>query len=144
MMAAMESGSVSAGPIRMAGALTLGEGTLREAGAGPILTLAELQGHTLLLTMEITRVTDRQSLGLSVWGSVDGVNWGSDPLLSLPRKYYCGTYETPLDLRARPDIKYLVAKWTVSRWADDGRKPLFAVRLSVEQKLRVLSAGHIQ
>lgn len=128
----------------MAGAVLVGESTFREAGAGPALTLAEHQGRLLLLTLEITRVIDRQSLGLSIWGSVDGVDWGSKPLLSLPRKFYCGTYETLLDLPGHPDVKYLRAKWTVSRWAEDDRKPLFTFHLSMQEpKRRVLSATHL-
>lgn len=144
MMAAAER-TRQTGEARMAGAALLAEGTFRDAGAGPVLRLAEQQGRLLLLTLEITRVIDGQSMGLSIWGSADGVEWGSKPLLSLPQKSYCGTYEALLDLPDHPDVQYLRAKWTVSRWAKDDRKPLFTVRLSMrEPKRRALSATHWQ
>jgi hypothetical protein len=116
-----------------AATLLLREAAFRDGGGSPILTLAERRGRVLLLTLGITHVIDRQSLGVSIWGSADGVNWDSDPLLTLPRKYYCGSYEKLLDLLNRPDVHYLRATWTMNRWAQDDRKPLFEFCISIRE-----------
>jgi hypothetical protein len=136
MMAAVQRESARALEGDRAATFLLGEGTVREGGDGPVVTLAEYQGRWLLLMLGITRVIDRQSLGVSIWGSADGIDWHSEPLLSLPRKYYCGSYETLLNLPNRPDVKYLRANWTVSRWAQDDRKPIFTFYISMRELAR--------
>jgi len=105
------------------------ETVIREAGTGPELSLSSMAGGLLLLTLGITRIIEQQSLDISIWGSADNADWGAKPLLSLPQKFYCGTYQLFLDLSANPDIKYLRAKWQVSRWGRGDPKPLFGIYL---------------
>ncbi len=136
MMAAMQQETALARRASPGAAVLLEESTFRECGTGPVLTLGEHQGRALLLMLHITRVIDQQSLALSVWGSTDGMTWGSEPLLSLPRKSYCGSYGILLDLPVYPDVKYLRAKWNVTRWALDDRKPLFTANISIREPKR--------
>jgi hypothetical protein len=105
------------------------ETVIREAGTGPELSVNSMSGGLLLLTLGITRIIEQQSLDISVWGSADKIDWGAKPLISFPQKFYCGTYQLFLDLSQHPDIKYLRAKWQVSRWGRGDPKPLFGIYL---------------
>ncbi len=110
----------------------LPETTVREAGNGSELDLETIQGKPLLLTLGITRIIEQESLDVSIWGSVDGKEWGAKPLLSFPQKFYCGTYQMVLNLNQHSDVKYLRAKWTAQRWGKGDPKPLFGFYLFVQ------------
>ena len=114
----------------MTEAFLLPETNLREAGAGPELCLGEAGAGLLNVTVRITRATERESLEVSIWGSSNGVEWGSQPLAKLPRRFYCGTYHSAIDLSGS-STKYLKAQWRVDRWASGGEKPLFTMAMSV-------------
>ena len=111
----------------------LPETTIREAGAGPDLSIGDHAGDTLLVTLGITRIIEQESLDISIWGSADGTNWGPRPLAAFPQKFYCGTYQMPLDLSDCQDAKYLRAKWQASRWGKGDPKPLFTMYLFVQE-----------
>jgi hypothetical protein len=111
----------------------LPETTVREAGTGPDLDLGSHEGGTLILTLGITRIIEQESLDISIWGSEDGTDFGSKPLITFPQKFYCGTYQVLLDLSDRSAVKYLRAKWQVNRWGKGDPKPLFGVYLFVQQ-----------
>jgi hypothetical protein len=118
----------------------LPETTVREAGAGPEISLGNQQGAALILTLGITRIIEQESLDLSIWGSADGSDWGSGPLVSFPQKFYCGTYEMAIDLAQHPDVKYLRAKWELNRWGKGDSKPLFGIYLFVQVADRRMAA----
>jgi hypothetical protein len=105
------------------------ETTVREAGAGPAVGIGDQAGEALILTLGITRIIEQESIDLSIWGSGDGTDWGAKPITSFPQKFYCGTYQIFCDLTARPEVKYLRAKWAVNRWGKGDPKPLFAIYL---------------
>ena len=105
---------------------------IREAGTGPELSVESTPGGLLLLTLGITRIIEQESLDLSIWGSPDNADWGTKPLISFSQKFYCGTYQLLLDLGQHPDVRYLRAKWQVSRWGRGDPKPLFGVYLFVQ------------
>src|SRR6266700_4226011 len=102
----------------------LPETTVREAGTGEALNVAQFAGGVLLLTLGITRIIDQQRLDVSIWGSPDGKEWGAKPLISFPQKFYCGTYQILLDLAEHADVKHLRAKWQVNRWGKGDPTPL--------------------
>ena len=118
----------------------LPETTVREAGAGREISLGYRQGEKLILTLGITRIVEQQSLDLSIWGSADGSDWGARPLVSFPQKFYCGTYQMPLDLSQHPDVKYVQAKWQVNRWGKGDSKPLFGLYLFAQAGQREMAA----
>ena len=105
------------------------ESVIREAGTSPELSVDSASGGLLVLTLGITRIIEQQSLDISIWGSADNADWGTKPLISFPQKFYCGTYQLLLDLAQHTDIKYLRAKWQVSRWGRGDPKPLFGFYL---------------
>jgi hypothetical protein len=107
----------------------LPETTVREAGAGPATEIGESRGGTLLLTLGITRILEKESIEVGIWGSADGSDWGTIPLATYPQKFYCGTYQMHLDLSTRPDVRYLRAQWEAGRWSLGKGKPLFTIYL---------------
>jgi hypothetical protein len=113
---------------------------VREAGTGPDIVLGEERGGTLILTLGITRIIEQESLDISIWGSADGKDFGTKPLISFPQKFYCGTYQILLDLSERENIAYLRVKWQVNRWGKGDPKPLFTVYLFAQQMNRQLAA----
>jgi hypothetical protein len=119
----------------------LPETTIREAGAGPNLPLGDHGGGTLILTLGITRIIEQESIDLSIWGSADGTEWGTRPLVSFPQKFYCGTYQIVLDLSSHRDLRYLQVKWQVNRWGKGNPKPLFGVYLFVQELVEELAIG---
>ena len=110
----------------------LPETTVREAGAGPAIDIGEQRGGTLILTLGITRILEKESIDISIWGSSDGSDWGTLPLASYPQKFYCGTYQMHLDLSPRPDVRYLRAQWDAGRWSQGKGKPLFTLYLFIQ------------
>ena len=120
----------------------LPETTIREAGTGEAMDVAESAGSVLLLTLGITRIIEQQSLDVSIWGSPDGKEWGAKPLIAFPQKFYCGTYQILLDLSPHPEVRYIRPKWQVARWGKGDPKPLFGIYLFVQAvKHEVLAIG---
>ena len=116
----------------------LPETTVREAGQSPDIDLGAPQGGTLILTLGITRIIEQESIDVSIWGSADGADWGTKPLVAFPQKFYCGTYQLLLDLEERP-LRFLRAKWQLNRWGKGDPKPLFAVYLFAQSMERELA-----
>ncbi len=120
----------------------LPETTVREAGASPAIDIDDIGGRhggTLILTLGITRILEKESIGVTIWGSPDGEDWGAVPLASYPRKCYCGTYQMHLDLAPRPDVRYLRAQWEPGRWVANKGKPLFTIYLFVQSHKQELA-----
>jgi hypothetical protein len=120
----------------------LPETTVREAGNGSELNLGESQGRTVLLTLGITRIIEQESLDVSIFGSADGNEWGTKPVISFPQKFYCGTYQILLDLTQHPGVKFLRVKWNAQRWGKGDTKPLFGFYVfAQEMRQQVLAAS---
>ena len=120
----------------------LPETTVREAGNGSDLDLGESQGRTVLLTLGITRIIEQESLDVSIFGSADGNEWGTKPVISFPQKFYCGTYQILLDLTQHPGVKFLRVKWNAQRWGKGDSKPLFGFYVfAQEMRQQVLAAS---
>lgn len=94
----------------------LPESTIGSDGRGPDVDIGIRPTSRRYLTLGITRITEHELLEVSVCGSVDGDNWDSRPLAKFPPKFYCGVYSIPLDLSARPDVRFLRVQWKISRW----------------------------
>jgi len=110
----------------------LPETTVREAGTGPEIGLGDQQGGMVILTLGITRIIEQESLDVSVWGSADGSDWGTKPVVSFPQKFYCGTYQLLVDLSKHPGVKKLRVKWNVNRWGKGDPRPLFTLYVFVQ------------
>jgi hypothetical protein len=68
-------------------------------GVGSVLELGAMYGKLLVVTLGVNHVLEQESLAISIWGSASGTEWGTKPLLSFPRKSYCGLYATFLNSR---------------------------------------------
>jgi hypothetical protein len=115
----------------------LPEAVVRHDGAGTEVAL-EPRSNSLLLTLGITRIIEREILDVSVWGSSDRKDWKQ--VAAFPKKSYCGTYSIPLDLARHPDIQYLRAQWKMDRWDFEEPQPLFGFYLHAED-VKVRHAG---
>jgi hypothetical protein len=120
------------------------ESELRATGSGTELLLESYTGGLVVFTLNITRVNERASLELSIWGSQDGHVWGSRPLVHFPRKYHCGESTLQWDPAEHPYVQRLRAQWQVDRWGRGEGKPLIALALharEVPRRPAHISAG---
>jgi hypothetical protein len=109
-------------------------GTAVEApGQGAPLELGALAGKKVLLLLRISEALEQESLHVSIWGSADGQNWGTQALFWFPQKFYSGLTPAALDLGQRPDIKFLQARWEVNRWGRGIPRPYFEFAVEVQE-----------
>jgi hypothetical protein len=94
-------------------------------GDGPTLDVSGATGRVFLLTLEITKIVEQESLEVSIHGSSDGGEWGPKPVVTFPQKFYCGQSPLLLDLTVHPDVKFVRAHWEVGRWGRGTETPMF-------------------
>ena len=107
--------------------------TVEESGEGAPLELGALAGKALLLILQVEEVVEQESLHVSVWGSTDGQDWGSQALFWFPQKFYSGATPAALNLTIRPDIKFLQARWETNRWGRGIPRPQFKFAVKVQE-----------
>jgi hypothetical protein len=94
-------------------------------GDGPAVDVSGAANRVLLLTLEITKIIEQESLDVSVVGSADGAAWGAKAVVAFPQKFYCGEFPLLLDLTAHPEVKFVRAHWEVARWGRGVETPMF-------------------
>lgn len=102
-------------------------------GESEVAEIGASKGKPIVVTLGITRIIEQESLGVSIRVSADGTDWGVDPLVTFPQKFYCGTYSILLDLSGHPDAAYVKAEWQMNRWGRGETKPLFGFYLCVQE-----------
>jgi hypothetical protein len=102
-------------------------------GDGPAVELGGATGRVFLLTLEITKIIEQESLDVSVLGSADGASWSAKPLVSYPQKFYCGQSPLLLDLTPHPDVKFVRAHWEPARWGRGVETPMFEFGLRLRE-----------
>jgi len=101
-------------------------GTVAEAsGDGPAFEVAADGARVFVIRLEIAEVIEQESLELSLWGSADGQNWGTMPLLKFPQRFYRGAAQMALDLSERAEVRFLRARWELNRWGRGVPSPRF-------------------
>ena len=90
----------------------------------------------MLLILGIDSALEQESLHVSVWGSADGRDWGTQALFWYPQKFYPGTTPAALDLRRRPTINFLQARWETNRWGRGIPRPRFRFSVEAQQSGR--------
>ena len=95
--------------------------------------LGALAAQHLLLVLRVEEILEQESLHVAIWGSADGREWGPQALFWFPQKFYKGVAPAALDLRLRPDIKYLQARWEVNRWGRGIPRPYFRFAVEVQE-----------
>src|SRR6202171_4140684 len=79
--------------------------------------------------MEITDQLEQESVDVAIWGSADGENWGTHPILKLPQQFYRGEIRAVLDLTLVPEINFIRASWELNRWGRVAPLPMFVLGL---------------
>ena len=120
--------------------LLLAETEVSESGAGTAFDLGALRPDEMKITLGITATEREHSLELSILGSEDGTHWFYPPLGSFAQKFYCGTYNLLLDLRSRPDVRYVLPRWKLSRCGCSFTEPLFGLYVLAEPAEAAVSA----
>jgi hypothetical protein len=111
----------------------LSDSVRRLDGIGPAVDLAEYRGKLLVVTLGVNAVVERTGLTVSVWGSPDQVEWGTQPLITLRQRQYCGVYSALLNLAPCPDIRCLRVQWNMSRWGKGERIAQFGFQVFLEE-----------
>jgi len=102
-------------------------------GDGPAVDLSDAASRVFLLTLEITKIIEQESLEVSIHGSADGAAWSAKPVVAFPQKFYCGQSPRLLDLTAQADMKFVRAHWEVARWGRGVETPMFEFGLSLKE-----------
>jgi hypothetical protein len=100
---------------------------LTSNGEGQSFEISSSQTRTFLCSMEITDQMEQESVDISVWGSADGQDWGKMPLLKMPQRFYRGETRQVLDLSLKPEIRFIRAKYDLTRWGRVAPHPMFVL-----------------
>jgi hypothetical protein len=101
--------------------------TLVENGVGEAFDIGASSTRTFFCVMVITDQLEQESIDVSIWGSPDGQNWGTHPILKLPQRFYRGETRAVLELVLRPEVKFIRARWDLNRWGRVAPLPMFKV-----------------
>ena len=89
--------------------------------------------RAFLLTLNIAKVIEQESIELTVFTSPDAATWDPKPLTSLPQKFYPGDYPLLVDLSQKPEAKFIRVHWDVNRWGRGTPNPEFTVSLRLRE-----------
>lgn len=89
--------------------------------------------RTFFCVLTVEDQIEQESLDVSIWGSIDGEDFGKTPLLKLPQQFYRGTTKMVLDVSLKLDIRFIRAKWEVNRWGRVTPQPMFVAGLMLEE-----------
>jgi len=95
------------------------------SGDGQAFEAAPGGPRLFVVRLDVTKTIEQQSLELSLWGSADGQSWGTMPLLKFPQRFYASSTQMVLDLTARPEIRFIRARWELNRWGRVRPEPRF-------------------
>jgi hypothetical protein len=102
-------------------------------GDGPAVDVTGAVNRVFLLSLEITKIIEQESLEVSVYGSVDGAAWSAKPIVSFAQKFYCDESPMLLDLKAHPDVKWVRGHWEVARWGRGTETPMFEFSIRLKE-----------
>ena len=102
-------------------------------GDSPALDVSGSSTRVFLLTLDITKIVEQESLELGIFGSPDGGTWLPKPLVSFPQKFYCENSPLLLDLTSHADVKFVRAHWEVGRWGRGTETPMFEFSLRMKE-----------
>jgi len=93
----------------------------------------ESRTRTYLCKLEIFDQIEQESVDVSIWGSADGQDFGTKPLLKIPQRFYRGETRAVLDLNLRPEVNFIRARWDLFRWGRVAPHPMFVIGLRLEE-----------
>jgi hypothetical protein len=106
---------------------------VKENGFGAAVDIRTSQTRTFFCVMNVTDQIEQESVDVSIWGSADGENWGTHPILKLPQQFYRGETRAVLDLTLVPEINFVRAGWDLNRWGRVAPLPMFVLGLRVKE-----------
>jgi len=106
---------------------------VKESGFGAAVDVRASQTRTFFCVMNITDQIEQESIDVSIWGSADGENWGTHPILKLPQQFYRGETRAVLDLTLVPEINFIRAGWDLNRWGRVAPLPMFVLGLHLKE-----------
>jgi hypothetical protein len=102
-------------------------------GEGQPFEVAASGTRVFMCTMFITEQIEQESVDISVWGSADDQDFGKLPLLKMPQRFYRGETRQILDLTLKPEVKFLRAKWELTRWGRGAPHPVFVLGFNLDE-----------
>jgi len=102
-------------------------------GDGPAVDISGAASRVFLLSLDITRIIEQESLDVSIYGSADGTAWGPKPIVAFPQKFYCAQSPLLLDLTQHPEVMFVRAHWEVARWGRGAETPMFEFSLRLKE-----------
>jgi hypothetical protein len=102
-------------------------------GDGASFDISASTTRTFLCLLTVADQIEQESLDVSIYGSADGEKWTSKPLLKLPQQFYRGNTKMVLDLSVRPEIKFIRARWELTRWGRGAPLPIFVAGLELAE-----------
>lgn len=106
---------------------------VEENGAGDKIDVSASSTRTFFCVMVISDQLEQESIDVSIWGSADGENWGTHPILKLPQRFYRGETRAVLELVLLPEVKFIRARWDLNRWGRVAPLPMFRVGLRLQE-----------
>ena len=106
---------------------------IQENGHGEPVDVRTSQTRTFFCTMLIRDQIEQESVDVSIWGSADGENWGTQPLLKLPQQFYKGETRAVLELTLAPEVNVIRAGWELNRWGRVAPLPMFVLGLHLAE-----------
>src|SRR6266705_4839352 len=106
---------------------------VEENGEGEKVDVSASSTRTFFCIMVISDQIEQESIDVSIWGSADGENWGTHPILKLPQQFYRGETRAVLDLTLVPEINFIRAGWDLNRWGRVAPLPMFVLGLRVTE-----------
>jgi hypothetical protein len=110
------------------------QGTLvQESGHGAATDIRASATRTFFCVLAVSDQIEQESVDASIWGSADGENWGTHPILKLPQQFYRGETRAALDLTMVPEINFIRAAWDLNRWGRVAPLPMFVLGLHLSE-----------
>jgi hypothetical protein len=106
---------------------------VEENGGGGKVDISASSTRTFFCVMLISDQIEQESVDISIWGSADGENWGTHPILKLPQRFYRGETRAVLELVLRPEVKFIRARWELNRWGRVAPLPMFRIGLRLQE-----------
>ncbi len=106
---------------------------LQESSHGENVDIRSSSTRTFYCTMVIRDQIEQESVDVSIWGSADGENWGTHPILKLPQQFYRGETRAVLELTLVPEVNFIRAGWELNRWGRVAPLPMFVLGLHLAE-----------
>jgi len=109
------------------------ETVVNAKGDGPVVEVRAAANRVFLLSLNITGIIEQESLDVSIYGSGDGVAWGTKPVTNFPQKFYPAEHPLLLDLTGHSDTNFIRAHWEVGRWGRGSETPNFEFNVTIKE-----------